>query len=142
MMDEDRSTGVVRTPEDVLGPLEAAIMRSLWSRREATVGDVHLQLAASASRSLAYTTVMTVLGRLHDKGLVARRQDGRRHIYSPVMNEEGLIAHLGARAADAAIARYGTAALRQFALRLDDLDPTVREQLLELAHRSTESTDG
>lgn len=134
-MDAPRATEATRTPEDVLGPLEAAILRSLWSRDEATVATVQEDLTAAGARPVAYTTVMTVLDRLHRKGLVIRRQDARRHVYQAAMDEDGLVAHVGARAADAAIARYGAAALRQFALRLDDLDPTVRQQLLDLAGR-------
>lgn len=140
-MNEPRPTDDARSPEDVLGPLEAAIMRSLWSRGEATVGDVHEALLSSGRRPLAYTTVMTVLARLHEKGLVTRRQEARHHVYRAVLDEAGLVADLAARAADAAIARYGNAALRQFALRLEGLDPSVREQLLELSGQPRRPTD-
>lgn len=128
--------GGVRVVEDVLGSLEAAVMRRMWSRGVATVSAVHGDLADGRAGQIAYTTVMTVLDRLHDKGLVAREREGRRHIYRATLDEEGLVAFVGARAADAAIARYGAAALRQFAVRLDELDPATREQLLDLARRA------
>jgi len=44
------------------------------------VSDVKEKLDAQGSE-LAYTTVMTVLGRLHQKGLATRRKDGNRYVY-------------------------------------------------------------
>ncbi len=39
-------------------------------------------------REIAYTTVMTTVKRLFDKGLLERERDGRRYLYSPVMGRE------------------------------------------------------
>ena len=65
------------------GELEAAIMRELWERQEpATVRDVLASL--SASRQLAYTTVMTVMDNLHRKGQLTREMSGRAWLYRPV----------------------------------------------------------
>lgn len=65
------------------GELEAAIMRELWERGEpATVRDV--LAALSASRTLAYTTVMTVMDNLHRKGQLSREMSGRAWLYRPV----------------------------------------------------------
>ncbi len=46
----------------------------------ASVQEIQAKLAR-AGTELAYTTVMTVLGRLHDKGVVSRTRDGRRYLY-------------------------------------------------------------
>lgn len=46
----------------------------------ASVQEIQEKLAREGSE-LAYTTVMTVLGRLHDKGVVSRTRDGRRYLY-------------------------------------------------------------
>ena len=65
------------------GELEAAIMHQLWERDEpATVRDV--LAALSGSRTLAYTTVMTVLDNLHRKGQLSREMSGRAWLYRPV----------------------------------------------------------
>lgn len=75
-----------------LGELERAVMDALWDRGEpATVRTVHADLA---ERGLAYTTVMTVLTRLADKGLVRRERDGRAWRYAPVAAREDYIAEL------------------------------------------------
>lgn len=65
------------------GELEAAIMDRLWSwDRPASVREVREDL--QRDRSIAYTTVMTVMDNLHRKGVLARERDGRAYRYRPV----------------------------------------------------------
>jgi predicted transcriptional regulator len=61
-----------------LGPLEREVMEILWRRSQASVRDIHLVF----KERLAYTTLMTTLDRLHKKGLLDRRKDGRAFYYS------------------------------------------------------------
>jgi predicted transcriptional regulator len=70
-----------RTVRDVPPPLELLCLKSLWSLGEGNVKDV-LQIVRQ-TRSLAYTTVMTVLDRLVRKGKVSRRKVGRAFVYTP-----------------------------------------------------------
>lgn len=66
--------------------LEADIMEIVWSRGwdEFVVADVQHEL--ELHRNIAYTTVMTTVGRLHAKGLLDRLRVGRRYVYRPLMN--------------------------------------------------------
>lgn len=68
--------------------LEADIMEVVWSKgwKEFTVADVQRQL--SRRRDIAYTTVMTTVGRLHEKGLLSRERDGKRYVYRPCMGRD------------------------------------------------------
>ncbi|HXE75671.1 MAG TPA: BlaI/MecI/CopY family transcriptional regulator [Candidatus Xenobia bacterium] len=66
-----------------LPPLELDCMKALWAQGEATVREIREQLLAGG-RSLAYTTVETIMDRLARKGAVARRKVGRAHRYTPV----------------------------------------------------------
>lgn len=68
--------------------LEADIMEVVWTRRwqEFSVTDVHEVLAAE--REIAYTTVMTTVSRLHEKGLLDRHRDGRRYLYTPFFTRD------------------------------------------------------
>lgn len=76
-----------------MGELEKAVMADLWvADGPRTVREVHASL--SAERSLAYTTVMTVLGRLAKKGVVHQERHGRAYRYSPVRNREEMTAEL------------------------------------------------
>jgi predicted transcriptional regulator len=83
-----------------LGELERAVMESLWAADgPVTARDVQ---DALADRELATTTVLTVLGRLARKGLVARERDGRAHRYRPIATREDHIAALMRDALDGA----------------------------------------
>jgi len=71
--------------------LEAEIMEIVWGldADEFAVADVHRAL--EAARPIAYTTVMTTVSRLHDKGLLDRHKDGRRYVYRACMTRDGFI---------------------------------------------------
>ncbi len=73
---------------DIPPPLELACLKALWTLGEGDVKDV--RHALTENRSLAYTTVMTVLDRLARKGGVARRKVGRRFVYVPVLSRDVL----------------------------------------------------
>ena len=69
-----------------LGDLEADIMSAVWEKGEATVQDV--KDALDPKRPLAYTTVMTVMTRLAEKGLLNRHKVGRAYVYTPASTQE------------------------------------------------------
>lgn len=135
MSDQD-DTGVASPGvEDVLGPLGAAVMRIVWHEGEASVRTVVDRLNADPARHHAYTTVMTVMGRLHERGLLSRTRQGRGYAYRAASPEDELVTSLSGRAVDQVLARYGTAALRHFAERLGEIDPDLRGELVSLAAR-------
>jgi predicted transcriptional regulator len=69
------------------GELEWRVLEILWQRDEwMTPAEVHALIRRSPP--LAYTTVMTVLVRLHDKGMVTRRREGRGFVYSTVATRD------------------------------------------------------
>ena len=63
---------------------ELDVMTVLWDRGSATVAEVREQLADR----LAYTTVLTVLRTLEEKGLVAHLQEGKAHRYLPLVERQ------------------------------------------------------
>lgn len=71
-----------------LGDLEAVVMDLLWGRREPAAVRQVMEEVNSGGRSLAYTTVMTVLENLHRKGFVTRQRVGRAWVYSPAQSRE------------------------------------------------------
>lgn len=79
---------MVRLPR---GELETQVMRVLWTTDgPCTPRQVHAALARQ--RELAYTTVMTILVRLWQKGLVAREPAGRTFAYRPVESQDERVA--------------------------------------------------
>ncbi|HKJ11482.1 MAG TPA: BlaI/MecI/CopY family transcriptional regulator [Ornithinimicrobium sp.] len=74
-----------------LGDLERAVMTVLWDHGpDQSVREV--MGALNEGRSLAYTTVMTVLDRLAKKDLARRRRDGRAFRYTAAASREELTA--------------------------------------------------
>ncbi|MFB4284068.1 BlaI/MecI/CopY family transcriptional regulator [Nonomuraea sp. MTCD27] len=76
-----------------LGELESTIMDRMWAiKQPASVRDVleHLR----KERTLAYTTVMTVMDKLHTKGLLKREPVGRAYIYEAVSSKEAYTADM------------------------------------------------
>src|ERR1044072_4613152 len=63
---------------------ELDVMTVLWELGSATVAEVRERLADP----LAYTTVLTVLRTLEDKGLVAHLQEGKAHRYLPLVERQ------------------------------------------------------
>ena len=71
------------------GALEHEIMKVLWqSDRPLQPGEINDRL----DLDLAYTSVATVLSRLHGKGMVRRTESGRAFAYSPAVAEADLAA--------------------------------------------------
>lgn len=126
-----------------LGELERAVMEYLWSvaPEPATVRNVHDHLAQT--RTLAYTTVMTVLGRMAIKGTVEQIRDGRAYRYRPAITRDELTAALMHDALDTVDTRDRAAALVRFidGGSAQDLD-VLRSALADLERRVERSSPG
>lgn len=113
-------------------------MKALWTCGDAlSVREVQARIRRRPA--LAYTTVLTVLDRLHDKGFVQREKDGRAFRYRPRQSEAEW---LGSRAAQVLASEAGTdrAVLAAFVASAERTDPALLDELSELieAHRSRE----
>jgi predicted transcriptional regulator len=76
-----------------LGELEDAVMTRIWQwNRAVTVREVLEDL--QQERSIAYTTVMTVMDNLHQKGWVRREVEGRAYRYTAVSTRAAYAAAL------------------------------------------------
>jgi len=71
-----------------LGDLQLRIMKVLWTRREASVAEVHSAL--EGGRELAYTTIATMLRKMEARGLVRHRVEARSFIYEALVGEEAV----------------------------------------------------
>jgi predicted transcriptional regulator len=121
------------TPPPALHEVEAEVMDAVWELGEASVRQVMDVLNPAAAKPRAYTTYMTILGRLYGKGLLARRRDGKTDFYRAVHTREEY-ADLRAQADVAAVVEaYGDVALGHFARQMAELDPQRRRALERLA---------
>jgi BlaI family penicillinase repressor len=69
-----------------LSAVQLSVMRALWEVGSATTAAVHERVGKP--RSLAYTTVATLLSRLERRGLVTSRKDTRDRVFEPVVTED------------------------------------------------------
>jgi predicted transcriptional regulator len=95
--------------EGSLGPLEAEVMRALWrSPVPLTVRQLLDRLNEGRPHPLAYTTVMTVMNRLTEKGALRRERRGRGYAYEPTAEDAAGLA------VQSVVREFGDAALAQF----------------------------
>lgn len=108
-----------------MGALEDEVMEYLWSVVEpATPAEVHEIVAPE----LAYTTVMTVLSRLYDKGRLDRERRGRAYAYRTVASKaEHRAEEMSASLTDAG---DRAAVLSRFVDSLDNDDAKILRDLL------------
>jgi len=120
-MRDRRKDTVRRAP----GALEAEVLSVLWSSAEPlSPADVQARL----EDELAYTTVVTILTRLHDKGVATREKHGRSFRYDAVDDEAGLAARKMTKVLDGEPDRGSV--LARFVTQLSESDEAVLRDLL------------
>ena len=72
-----------------LGAQELAIMKVVWRLKDASVRDVYETMRER--RSVAYTTVMTMMNPLEGKGYLKKQLDGRAFRYRPAVPEQRVV---------------------------------------------------
>jgi predicted transcriptional regulator len=111
-------------------------MEQLWTSGETNVRSVMEALNERASMPRAYTTYMTIMGRLHKKGLLARRREGKTDYYSPTHERDEYLALRARSEVEGLVAQYGDVALSHFAQQMAGLDPARRRALQRLARKA------
>lgn len=111
-------------------------MEQLWTAGESSVRSVMEALNAKTKRDRAYTTYMTVLGRLYEKGLLTRRREGKTDHYTPAYERDEYMTLRAGAEVEGLVAQYGDVALSHFAQQMGTLDPARRRALQRLARQS------
>jgi predicted transcriptional regulator len=79
----------MRRHHPTLTPHELAIMKVVWRLETATVRDVYEALREK--RSIAYTTVMTMMNVLEEKGYLEKRRVDRAYVYTPTRPQQQVV---------------------------------------------------
>ncbi len=120
-----------------LGPLERTVMDQIWDRDEdVTVRDL---IDAPGIRGLAYTTVMTVLGRLRQKGFLTRRLVGRAYSYRARTSREQYLSALVGQVFAASDDRRSVMLGFVHEIDGDDL-PELRKMIRDVQRERTEGS--
>jgi BlaI family penicillinase repressor len=109
---------------------ELEALKVLWDRGEATVRDLADAMNAGSKQSgddeLAYTTVLSLLQVMEQKGLVAHRREGKAYVYVPRVERQSTIGRMASsfleKVFDGAVDEYLVHALESKRLSSDELD--------------------
>jgi predicted transcriptional regulator len=121
-----------------LHELEATIMNVVWGKKLSSFAVSDVLAVLEKQREIAYTTVMTTVARLHEKGLLIREKDGRRYLYSPKLSREEFLQATartvleGAIDAPQAIAMLSEKVSEASGADLDKLEALIRQRREEL----------
>jgi predicted transcriptional regulator len=119
----------------VLGPLETEIMQLLWQDDRSTVKKVHRKLAQQ--REIAYTTVMTTMSRLAEKGVLNRHREGLAYVYSPAISEEEFVSMVVREVLDGLLDDYSDTAIDYMVDYLARNNPQELERLQQAIRSRT-----
>ncbi len=111
----------------VLGPLETEIMQTLWQEERSTVKKVHRKL--SSQREIAYTTVMTTMSRLAEKGVLNRHREGLAYVYTPSISEEDFVTMVVHQVLDGLLDDYSDTAIEYMIDYLSRNNPAELKRL-------------
>ena len=116
----------------VLGDLEAEVMKIIWKANRATVRDVYEQLRLE--KNLAYTTIMTIMSRLAEKGLLSKESQGNAYVYTPTISERDFAKRLVSEVLDSLMEEFAEPAMSHMVDKLsveDDVRLGQLEQLIK-----------
>lgn len=88
----------MRRHHPTLTPHELAIMKVIWKLGTATVREVYETLREK--RSIAYTTVMTMMNVLEEKGYLEKRRVDRAYVYKPKRPQQQVVRQMVANFVD------------------------------------------
>lgn len=115
----------------VLGELETQIMEIVWqAQKPVSVSEVLKVL--SKKRSIAYTTTMTIMGRLTEKGLLKRKDTGKAYTYLPTYSKDTFLSRISRQFIKNFVASFGDTAIAHFAEELDKIPTDKKRKLLNM----------
>jgi predicted transcriptional regulator len=123
-----------------LHELEATIMDIVWSKQLTSFAVSDVLAVLEKRRSIAYTTVMTTIVRLHGKGLLDRARDGKRYIYSPKLTREQFLESTAREVLDGSIGGHQIIAM--LAEKVSEASAGELDALEALIRRRREELDG
>lgn len=109
------------------GPLEAKVMDILWHRAEISIKDVQQQL--EMEKAINFNTVMTVMNRLVEKGILQKRTEGRTSLYRPVLTKDEFLERQSKELTHDLIEEFGSLVVTHMLDALEEVDEDLLDKL-------------
>lgn len=109
------------------GSLEARIMELLWDSEELSIKEVRQRL--EKDKPINFNTVMTVMNRLADKGMLSKRVQGRLSLYRPVLTKQAFIDRQSKQLTENLIDEFGGVVITHMLDAIKEVDQTLLDKL-------------
>ncbi|MEW5593052.1 BlaI/MecI/CopY family transcriptional regulator [Peribacillus frigoritolerans] len=109
------------------GPLEANIMEYLWDKDEQSIKAV--QQSMELEKPINFNTVMTVMNRLVEKGILEKRSEGRLSLFRPVQSKEEFFEEQSKKLTENLLDEFGGAVISHMLDAMKDADQGLIEKL-------------
>ncbi|MFB9757408.1 BlaI/MecI/CopY family transcriptional regulator [Ectobacillus funiculus] len=109
------------------GPLEAKIMELLWNADELSIKDVQQRL--EQDKPVNFNTVMTVMNRLVEKGILKKRLQGRLSLFQPVQSKDRFIEEQSKKITENLLDEFGGVVITHMLDALKDVDKNLLDEL-------------
>ncbi len=114
-----------------LGELEKDVMDLIWQEsKPLTVRAIHDDL--SKKRKLAYTTVMTIVSRLTEKGLLKRKVSGKAYLYQAAYSKDKFLTRVSRQIIQNFVSNFGEAAVAHFTEEIEKLPVDKRNKIVKM----------
>lgn len=123
----------------ILGDLETDVMELVWVGGEMTVRQIHEKL--KSRRNIAYTTVMTVMSRLAEKGLLRKVKEGAAFVYRATSSREEFSRSTVRKVVNGLLGDFTVPAISQFVDSIGDSQPENMEELARLIEQKRKRKD-
>jgi predicted transcriptional regulator len=123
--------------EKVLGSLESEVMEIIW-QKDCAVCVRDVLEALNHEKDLAYTTIMTIMGRLADKKLLTKTKVGNAFFFQPSLSRDEFTGQIVGGMIDDLLTDFSDAALSHFIRRVEEKDRAVLEKLEQALAKSKE----
>ncbi|MEK3990040.1 MULTISPECIES: BlaI/MecI/CopY family transcriptional regulator [Robertmurraya] len=111
------------------GPLEARIMELFWDREQGEYSIKEVQQSLDSEKNINFNTVMTVMNRLVDKGVLKKRVSGRVSLFSPIQTKEEFLEEQSKKLTENLLDEFGGVVISHMIDSLTDVDETLLNKL-------------
>lgn len=111
------------------GPLEAKIMEFFWASEQDEFSIKEVQQTLGSEKNINFNTVMTVMNRLVEKGVLKKRACGRVSLFSPIQSKDEFFEEQSKKLTENLLDEFGGVVISHMIDSLTDVDDTLLNKL-------------